>query len=162
MHLSQIPQCTIQNSNVYIADLNGALWHMGQVHLRDCDDWSAVCLSIRDIEDKVGTTANYFYKMWLDQKDRLGIGTWIPVRSIQDFKNTKFNSVLLIGIFISSCDNALRWMLQDHIDDMSTLVHIMTWGHLAANHYLSQCWPSGITKLIPFGGLVSLKKNNTR
>ena len=63
MHLSQIPQCTIQISNVYIAVLNGALWHMEQVHLWDCDDWSVVCLSIRDIEDKVGTAANYFYKM---------------------------------------------------------------------------------------------------
>ena len=32
MHLSHIPQCTIQNRNVHISVLNGALWDMGQVH----------------------------------------------------------------------------------------------------------------------------------
>ena len=32
MHLPYIPQCTIQNRNVHISVLNGALWDMGQVH----------------------------------------------------------------------------------------------------------------------------------
>ena len=31
MHLSHIPQYTIQNRNVHISVLNGALWDMGQV-----------------------------------------------------------------------------------------------------------------------------------
>ena len=31
-HMSHIPQCTIQNRNVHISVLNGALWDMGQVH----------------------------------------------------------------------------------------------------------------------------------
>ena len=36
------PQCTIQNKNVYISVLNGALWDIGQVH---CGNWnrSIVC-----------------------------------------------------------------------------------------------------------------------
>ena len=33
LHLSHIPQCTIQNRNVYISVLNGALWDMGQMHV---------------------------------------------------------------------------------------------------------------------------------
>ena len=33
MHPTHIPQCSIQNRNVYISVLNGALWDMGQV---DC------------------------------------------------------------------------------------------------------------------------------
>ena len=37
MHLSHIPQCTIQNRNVHISDLNGALWDMGQVHCGICE-----------------------------------------------------------------------------------------------------------------------------
>ena len=32
MHLSHIPQYTIQNRNVQISVLNGVLWDMGQVH----------------------------------------------------------------------------------------------------------------------------------
>ena len=32
MHLSHIPQCIIQNRNVHIFVLNGALWDMEQVH----------------------------------------------------------------------------------------------------------------------------------
>ena len=37
MHLSHIPQCTIQNRNVHISVLNGALWDMGQVHRGICE-----------------------------------------------------------------------------------------------------------------------------
>ena len=32
MHLSYIPQCTIQNRNVHISVFNGALWDMEQMH----------------------------------------------------------------------------------------------------------------------------------
>ena len=32
-----IPQCTIQNRNVHISILNGALWDMGQVHSGICE-----------------------------------------------------------------------------------------------------------------------------
>ena len=32
MYISHIPQCTMQNRNVSISGLNGALWYMGQVH----------------------------------------------------------------------------------------------------------------------------------
>ena len=37
MHLSHIPQGTIQNRNVHISVLNGALWDMGQVHYGTCE-----------------------------------------------------------------------------------------------------------------------------
>ena len=36
MHLSHIPQCTIQNRNVHISVLNGVLWNMGQLHCGVC------------------------------------------------------------------------------------------------------------------------------
>ena len=32
MHLSSIPQYTIENRNVHISALTGALWDMGEVH----------------------------------------------------------------------------------------------------------------------------------
>ena len=32
MHLFHIPQCSIQNRNVHVSVLNGALWDMEQVH----------------------------------------------------------------------------------------------------------------------------------
>ena len=37
MHLCHIPQCTIQNRNVYISVLNGALWDIEQVHCDICE-----------------------------------------------------------------------------------------------------------------------------
>ena len=37
MHLFHIPQCSIQNRNVHISVLNGALWDMKQVHSGICE-----------------------------------------------------------------------------------------------------------------------------
>ena len=37
MYLFLIPQCSIQNRNVHISDLNGALWDMEQVHSGICE-----------------------------------------------------------------------------------------------------------------------------
>ena len=37
MHLSYIPQYTIQNRNVHISVLNGALWDIEQVHFEICE-----------------------------------------------------------------------------------------------------------------------------
>ena len=63
-------------------------------------------------------------------------------------KNVIFNLVLLIRIFRSSYDNALRWMPQDLTDDQSTLVQVMAWCCQATSHYLSQCWPRSLS---PYG-----------
>ena len=37
MHLFHIPQCSIQNRNMHISVLNGALWDMEQVHSGNCE-----------------------------------------------------------------------------------------------------------------------------
>ena len=37
MHMFHIPQCSIQNRNVHISVLNGALWDMEQVHSGICE-----------------------------------------------------------------------------------------------------------------------------
>ena len=37
MPIWQRPQCIIQNRNVHISVLNGALWYMGQVHCGICE-----------------------------------------------------------------------------------------------------------------------------
>ena len=71
-----------------------------------------------------------------------------PWRSGCDSKNGIFNLVLLIGIFRSSHDNALRWMPKDLTDDTSTLVQVMAWCRQATSHYLSQCW---LSSLSPYG-----------
>ena len=71
-----------------------------------------------------------------------------PGRSEYDSKYVIFNLVLLIGIFRSSHDNALRWMPQDLTDDKSTLVQVMAWCRQATSHFLSQCW---LSSLSPYG-----------
>ena len=63
-------------------------------------------------------------------------------------KNGIFNLILLIVIFRSLHDNALRWMSQDLTDDKSTLVQVMAWCLQATSHYLSQCW---LSSLSPYG-----------
>ena len=75
-----------------------------------------------------------------------------PGRFECDSKNGIFNLVLLIDIFRSFHDNALRWMPQVLNDDKSTLVQVMAWCRQATSHYLSQCWlsslsPYGVTRL---------------
>ena len=52
------------------------------------------------------------------------------------------------GIFKSSYDNVLRWMLQNLTDDKSTLVLVMAWCRRATSHCLSQCWPRSLS---PYG-----------
>ena len=68
-----------------------------------------------------------------------------PGRPGCHFKTAIFQSCLLIGIFTSSKDNALRWMPWDLTDDKSTLVQVMAWCRQATSHYLSQCWPSSMS-----------------
>ena len=70
------------------------------------------------------------------------INSLAPGRSECNSKNRIFNFDLLIGIFRSSRDNALRWMPQDLNDDKSTLVQVMAWCRQATSHYLSQYWLS--------------------
>ena len=67
-----------------------------------------------------------------------------PGRPRCHFKTAIFNLVLLIVIFTSSKDNALRWMPRDLNDDKSTLVQVMAWCRQAPSHYPSQCWPSSM------------------
>ena len=46
MHLFHIPQCSIQNMNVHISVLNGALWVMEQMHSVICElgqSWFNYC-----------------------------------------------------------------------------------------------------------------------
>ena len=71
-----------------------------------------------------------------------------PERPRCHFETAIFNLVLLIGIFTSSKDNALRWMPWDLTDDKSTMVQVMACCRQATSHYLSQCWPSFLS---PYG-----------
>ena len=75
------------------------------------------------------------------------VNSLAPGRPGCHFKTAIFNLVLLIGIFISSNDNPLRWMSWD-LTNKSTLVQVMAWCRQATSHYLSQCWPSS---MLPYG-----------
>ena len=75
----------------------------------------------------------------------VGGNSLAPGRTRCHFKTAIFNLVLLMGIFTSSKDNALRWIPRDLTDDKSTLVQVMAWCRQATSHYLSQCWPSSMS-----------------
>ena len=76
------------------------------------------------------------------------VNSLAPGRYEYDSKNVIFNFDLLIGIFRSSYDNALRWMPQDLTDDKSALVQVIAWCHQATSYYLNQCW---LSSLSPYG-----------
>ena len=76
------------------------------------------------------------------------VNSLAPKRPRCHLKNAIFNLVLLIDIFTSSKDNALRWMPWGLIDDKSTLVQVMVWCCQATNHYVNQSWPSSMS---PYG-----------
>ena len=76
------------------------------------------------------------------------VNSLAPGRPGCHFKTAIFNLVLLIGILISSNDNALRWMPWHLTDEKSTLVQVMAWYRQATSHYLSQCWPISMS---PYG-----------
>ena len=86
--------------------------------------------------------------VWTSLNMWLVVNSLAPGRCDCNFKNVIFNLVLLIGIFRSFHDNALRWMPPDLIDDKSTLVRVMAWCRQATSHYLNQCWPRSPT---PYG-----------
>ena len=57
MHLFHIPKCSIQNRDVHISVLNGALWDMEQVHSGICK----IGLFISECEDNVWTGVSTFF-----------------------------------------------------------------------------------------------------
>ena len=61
----------------------------------------------------------------MDVHNQRYLNSLAPGRSVCDSKNAIFNLVLLIGIFRSPHDNALRWMPQDFTDEKSTLVQVI-------------------------------------
>ena len=111
---------------------------------------SAILVGLRCVKMLIGVKCEEGVKcsnFWLPQW-RATLNSLAPVRSEFDSKNVIFNLVLLIGIFRSYHDNALRWMSQDLTDDKSTLVQVMAWCRQATSHYLSQCW---LSSLSPYG-----------
>ena len=83
-----------------------------------------------------------------DMSQNGAVNSLVPGRSKYDSKNVIFNLVLLIGIFRSSHDNALRWMPWNLTNDKSRLIQVMAWCRQATSHYLSQCW---LSSLSPYG-----------
>ena len=71
-----------------------------------------------------------------------------PRKCEWNFRHGIFKQILVIDAWGISCEIALKWMSLDFTDDQSTLVQVMAWCHLAASHYLSQCWPR---PLLPYG-----------
>ena len=113
-----------------------------------------ICITQRlwvDTESMMGKIMEYNYSkiegslLW----SWLVLTNW-PLGDLKsNFKTAIFNLVLLIGIFTSSKDNALRWMPRDLTNGKSTLVQVMAWCRQAPSHYLSQCWtisPYGVTR----------------
>ena len=132
MHLSHIPQYTIQNRNVHISVLNGALWDMKQVHCGICE--------------------------LLEQ--RLPGNTTHNVASLCTYLLSEYSAVpLQLGQFSPKCSYTPELTCEGEIWGVycelnssplsatymrqwtgSALVQVMACRCSAPNHYLNQCW----------------------
>ena len=99
--------------------------------------FSLIQVTEKSIITLISNSVIFFFTMLLN--------SLAPGRSECDSENIIFNLVFLIGIFISSHDNALWWMPQDLTDDKSTLAQVMAWCRQAPSHYLKQCWLSSLS-----------------
>ena len=71
-----------------------------------------------------------------------GLLTHWPLGDLDKILKIQFSNLfLLIGIYGSFHDIALRWMSQDLTDGESAMVQVMAWCCQATSHYLNQCWP---------------------
>ena len=64
------------------------------------------------------------------------LGAW---RCGSNFKHIIFQ--LIIRKVVWTHEIALRWMLKNLTNDISTLVQVMAWCRQAPSYCLSQCWP---------------------
>ena len=130
--------------------------HIMRMHTYICEMWtlSAIdkkkCAYIDTNSSSVGCVMIYVASYIVSRCHTMPKYHWCYVNSLTPgrpgchFKTAIFNLVLLIGIFTSSKDDALRWMPRNLTDDKSTLVQVIAWCRQATSHYLSQCWPSSM------------------
>ena len=82
------------------------------------------------------------------------INGWVNTREAGDLRRHSahydvtlmaFKLNLRNGILGTSCDISHRWVLQNPIDDESTLAQVVVWCRQATRYYLNQCWPRSIS-----------------
>ena len=89
-HLLHIPQCTIQNRNVHISVLNGALWDMAQVYYGICE----ISLLYGDALDRLHDATNLSQNNWNTFRDvtHLQMTIFIKIHESDNY----FESLLLL------------------------------------------------------------------
>ena len=78
-----------------------------------------------------------FHKSWMRVFNSLAHQS-----SGSDFTSVLLKLISWIDILTTSFECSLRWMLQNAIDDKSTLVWVMAWCHQAIS--LNKSWPSSV------------------
>ena len=72
-------------------------------------------------------------------------GQWVNSlafgRFINNFKSMIFKFILQKSSLGALCEIVLRWMPQNHSNEISRLVQVMSWCQHTPSHYLIQCWP---------------------
>ena len=161
--LNWIPQNTFNNKSRYkpfsvpiLTQIYIILWRtlttMSKSLCNPFEGWAPVyfihgCLIFKWVAKTQAQSPSARYLNWGLKKCWL-LNSLAPGRPGCHFKTAIFNLVLLIGIFISSKDNAQRWMPRDITNDKSTIAQVMAWCRQATSHYLNQCWPSSMS---PYG-----------
>ena len=77
-----------------------------------------------------------------------GVNSLTTGRHGSYFRSIIFKVILEIDIVCTSHETACKQILQDPINDRSTLAQVMVWCRQAPSHYLHQCWPRSMS---PYG-----------
>ena len=136
MHLFHIPQCSIQNINVHISVLNGALWDMEQEHSGICE----ISHYDMDIFHKTLTT-DITYFITKEDGD-MGYVSW-QLRTL----NCLFSTITIVMLYAIM----LHWRV------LSKILAVLSWNfvmvqNVSSNKFLSKqvfCWSPGTWFNIP-------------
>ena len=88
IHLSHIPQCTIQNRNVHISVLNGVLWGM---------PWTGAVLGFVRCSNTQNTNSTFILSLWIRK-----ISGWLG-----QYSNV-WASTILQFVYGNKCDNLIQ------------------------------------------------------
>ena len=144
-----------QNVNICLCSLWKNLARKGLTSFSSCCRWSLNVIMLRRTShcwtkpSSWCLTMSTWVNLWkLSGKllKKWSLLTHCPVGDAAVISNLYFSNLLYrqnssLG---TCCEVALRWMLHQ-TPDQSTLVQVMTWGHLATSHYLNQCWPKSLS-----------------
>ena len=126
LHLSPNPQCTIQNKNVQISVMNGALWDMGQVHCGICETGQSHIDHI-PADKCTQSHEGLYFSFRFYTAPTTALNTLRPRQNGRHFADDAFKRIFLNENARISIKVSLKFVPKVPIHNIPALVQIMAW-----------------------------------